>query len=131
MPIFDPARLAGVLDLLLDAVCVVDAGGSFVFVSAASERIFGYTPDEMIGLRVMDLVFPEDRAKTLAAGQSQLHFENRYARKDGSIVHLMWSARWSETDRLRVAVARDITARKHDEAMYAAKQAGGDRVRQA
>jgi diguanylate cyclase (GGDEF)-like protein/PAS domain S-box-containing protein len=123
---FDPANLPNVLDLLLDAVCVVDTDGRFVFVSAASESIFGYTASEMIGQRVMDLVFHEDRAKTLAAverivaGQLQLHFENRYVRKDGSLVHLMWSARWSEADRLRVAVARDITARKHDEVMQAA-----------
>jgi len=126
MQTFDPARLANVLDLLLDAVCVVDAQGRFVFVSAASESIFGYTPAEMVGKRVLDLVFHEDRAKTLAAvadivaGQPKPHFENRYVKKDGSLVHIMWSARWSETDQLRVAVARDITARKHAEAMQTA-----------
>ena len=123
---FDPARLANVLDLLLDAVCVVDAEGRFVFVSAASESIFGYTSAEMVGLRVLDLVFHEDRAKTLAAiteivaGHPQPHFENRYVRKDGRLVHIMWSARWSETNQLRVAVARDISARKHAEAMQVA-----------
>jgi len=32
--------------------------------------------------------------------------ENRYVRKDGQIVHIMWSARWSERGaQLRVAVA--------------------------
>ena len=123
---FDPARLANVLDLLLDAVCVVDTEGRFVFVSAASESIFGYSSAEMVGLRVLDLVFHEDRAKTLAAvtdivaGQPRPHFENRYVRKDGRLVHIMWSARWSERDQLRVGVARDITARKHAEAMQAA-----------
>jgi diguanylate cyclase (GGDEF)-like protein/PAS domain S-box-containing protein len=123
---FDPSRLPNVLDLLLDAVCVVDAEGRFVFVSAASESIFGYSSAEMVGQRVLDLVFHEDRAKTLAAvtnivaGQPQRHFENRYVRKDGSLVHIMWSARWSETDQLRVAVARDITALKQAEAMQAA-----------
>lgn len=30
------------IDLLLDAVCVVDRQGRFIFVSAACERIFGY-----------------------------------------------------------------------------------------
>ena len=28
-------------------VCLVDAGGRFVWVSAACKQIFGYTPDEM------------------------------------------------------------------------------------
>ena len=36
-------------DLLLDAVFVVDAQGRIVYVSAACEGIFGYTPAEMTG----------------------------------------------------------------------------------
>jgi diguanylate cyclase (GGDEF)-like protein/PAS domain S-box-containing protein len=123
------APLMNVMDLLLDAICVVDVQGRFVFVSAACERIFGYTPEEMIGRQMLDLVFPQDRAKTLEAasrvmaGHLQLHFENRYVRKDGQVVHIMWSARWSEADQLRVAVARDVTELKHAESMQAALHA--------
>ena len=118
--------LSKVMDLLLDAVCVVDARGVFVFVSAAGERIFGYRPEEMIGRPVLDFVHPEDRARTLqtideiVGGQPQPHFENRYVRKDGQIVHIMWSARWSEHDQMRVAVARDITERKRADTMQTA-----------
>jgi diguanylate cyclase (GGDEF)-like protein/PAS domain S-box-containing protein len=114
------------MDLLLDAVCVVDEQGCFIFVSAACERIFGYTPQEMLGKPMIELVFHEDRARTLQAvdeivtGQPKPHFENRYVRKDGQIVHIMWSARWSEVDRVRVAVARDITERKRADSMQAA-----------
>ncbi len=114
------------MDLLLDAVCVVDAEGRFVFVSAACERIFGYTPEEMVGKAMIDMVAPEDRARTLQragevmAGQIKPNFENRYIRKDGQLVHIMWSARWSETDQLRIGVAHDITERKHVESMQAA-----------
>ena len=117
--------IANLTDLLLDVVCMVDTGGRFVFVSAACERIFGYTQQEMIGKLMIDLVAPADRARTLAAaqkvinGQPHIDFENRYLRKDGSIVHIMWSARWSEADQLRVAVARDITALKQSQAMQA------------
>ncbi len=116
----------GFIDLLLDAVCVVDVEGRFVFVSAACERIFGYTPNELIGRNMIDLVAPADRERTLEAagkimaGNLQFHFENRYVRKDGQLVHIMWTARWSEKDQLRIAVARDITERKHGEAMQAA-----------
>jgi len=118
--------LASFMDLLLDTICVVDAEGYFVFVSAACERIFGYTADEMIGKAMIEMVAPEDRERTLQAagrimaGQPNPHFENRYIRKDGRVVHIMWSARWSETDRLRIAVARDITERKRAESMQAA-----------
>lgn len=115
-----------VMDLVLDAICVVDPQGRFVFVSAASERIFGYSPEEMIGTAMIDMVHPEDRERTLQAageimaGISKPNFENRYVRKDGRIVHIMWSARWSEEDQLRIAVAHDITQRKRNESIQAA-----------
>jgi len=106
------------IDLLLDAVCVVDRHGHFVYVSAACERIFGYEQHELIGQPMIELVFPADRERTLSAakdimaGEPKLNFENRYVRKDGQVVHILWSARWSETYQLRIAVARDITERK-------------------
>jgi len=120
------APLASYIDLLLDAVCAVDKQGRFVFVSAACERIFGYSADEMIGEAMIDMVHPGDRQRTLDAareimgGEPKLNFENRYLRKDGSVVHILWSARWSEDDQLRIAVARDITERKQAESRQAA-----------
>jgi diguanylate cyclase (GGDEF)-like protein/PAS domain S-box-containing protein len=120
------APLASYIDLLLDAVCAVDKQGRFVFVSAACERIFGYTPDELIGQSMIDLVHPADRQRTLDAareimgGEPKLNFENRYLRKDGRVAHILWSARWSEVDQLRIAVARDITERKQAESRQAA-----------
>ncbi|QXH74378.1 diguanylate cyclase [Pseudomonas atacamensis] len=122
----NPAPLASYMDLLLDAVCAVDKQGRFVFVSAACERIFGYTPDELIGRSMIELVHPADRQRTLAAageimgGDPKHNFENRYLRKDGCVAHISWSARWSEVDQLRIAVARDITERKQAESRQAA-----------
>ncbi|NWB89901.1 GGDEF domain-containing protein [Pseudomonas agarici] len=118
--------LASYIDLLLDVVCAVDIEGRFVFVSAACERIFGYTPAELIGTSMIELVLPADRERTLKAageimaGEPKPHFENRYVRKDGRVVHIMWSARWSEADQLRIAVARDVTERKLAEAKQVA-----------
>lgn len=117
---------ASFTDLLLDAVCLVDAQGRFVFVSAACEQIFGYTQAEMIGMTMIDLVAPHDRLRTLAAasavmkGTPQTHFHNQYVRKDGSLVDIMWSARWSEQSQVRVAIARDVTVPKRAEALQAA-----------
>ena len=115
--------LVHVLDLLLDALVVTDADGRIVFISAACEAIFGYTPAELIGRRMIEIVLPEDREKTLAiaesirAGRPVTDFENRYVRKDGRTVHVMWSARWSEEDHIRIAVARDITEVKRAQSM--------------
>ncbi len=118
--------LADVMDLLADAICVVDAQGVFMFVSAACRQIFGYAPEEMVGHNMIEFVLPEDRARTLGqvdaihARAHQPNFENRYLRKDGRVVHIMWSAHWSETGQVRVAVARDVTERKRAESMQAA-----------
>src|ERR1700726_3525385 len=114
------------IDLLMDAVFAVDADARIVFVSSACERIFGYTPQEMIGKNMFDLMAPEDRERTrqsvrdIMSGHPQLHFENRYIRKDGEVVHIMWATRWSPVDQLRIGVARDITERKRVESMQAA-----------
>ena len=112
------AFVADVMNLMLDAVCVVDRDGHFVFVSPAFERLFGYAPAEVIGTPMLDLVFPEDRDKTLhtvdsiLAGVLKPSFENRWVHKSGRIVDVMWSARWSEEHQVRIAVARDITEQK-------------------
>ena len=126
-PLKEDAPPSGdVLDLLLDAVCLVDSAGRFVFVSAACERIFGYDREEMTGRYMQEMIHPEDLERTLEAadrvlgGEPLEHFENRYIRKDGQVVYIMWSARWSEADQLRMAVARDVTDRKQAEVMQAA-----------
>ncbi|MGO2235181.1 GGDEF domain-containing protein [Marinomonas sp. UCMA 3892] len=120
--------LADVMELMLDSVCVVDRNGSFVFVSAAFEDMFGYAPHEVIGKPMVNMVYPDDREKTLGiaesvvSGQILPRFENRWVRKDGKVVNVLWSARWSEEHQVRIAVAHDITERKEMEAqlLYAA-----------
>ncbi|MGP1691038.1 MAG: PAS domain S-box protein, partial [Giesbergeria sp.] len=41
-----------IVDLLLDAVCIVQPDSRIVFVSPAFERIFGYRPEEVVGRRM-------------------------------------------------------------------------------
>jgi diguanylate cyclase (GGDEF)-like protein/PAS domain S-box-containing protein len=114
------------LDLLLDVVCVVDVEGRFLSVSAASERVFGYRPEEMVGRTTFELMHPDDRDATRAliesinAGQASPDHENRYLHKDGHIIHIMWSTQWLEAAQVRVGVARDISARKRAETVQKA-----------
>jgi diguanylate cyclase (GGDEF)-like protein/PAS domain S-box-containing protein len=121
MKTIDLVALRDVMDLMLDAVCVVDRKGCFVFVSAAFEDIFGYSPDEVIGKPMIGFVYPEDGIRTLnvvdtlMSGKLQPRFENRWVRKDGEIVDILWSARWSEYHQFRIAIAHDITERKQME----------------
>jgi len=127
MPAPSPPELSHkVLDLLLDVVCAVDPEGRFVFVSASCQEVFGYTPEELRGRNVMSLVHPDDLERTVQTarrimdGEAHPHFENRYLHKDGRVVDIMWSARWSEDHKLRIAVARDISAQKRGQAVQSA-----------
>ena len=56
---------------------------------------------------------------SVTQGELQLQFENRYVRKDGSIAHIRWTARWLPDRQVRLAVAHDITERKAAESMQA------------
>lgn len=130
-------KLIDFMDLLLDIVCVVNANGQILFVSAASERMLGYKPDELVGKFMPDLVHPDDVARTLDvasrinAGEEIVGFENRYLHKDGHIVHIRWTARWSEAEQVRVAVAHDISDSKRSEAMHSALYAISEASHQA
>lgn len=107
--------LADVLDLMPDAVCVVDIDGCFLFVNASFQRIFGYTSEEVVGRRIFTLVHPDDRATTaeqaeaVMADELQFHFRNRYIHKDGHNVDVQWSARWLPEHRVRIGVGREVT----------------------
>lgn len=116
-------HLADVMELMVDPVCVVDRFGYFVFVSAAFEDMFGYHPQEVIGKRMIDMVHPDDKQETLGlvetiiAEQVLPGIENRWMHKEGRVVNVLWSARWSEEHQVRIAVAHDITERKAMEAL--------------
>lgn len=108
-------HLKKIIDSSIDMICTIDAKGCFIEVGAASEEILGYKPEELVGKPYMNFVHPEDVTITkklgleIVKGKSTRDFQNRYLKKDGTEVHIMWSAVWSETDQLLYAVARDMT----------------------
>lgn len=104
------------IHLMLDTVFVVDRDNQIVFVSDACEALLGYRADELTGTPITDYMHPDDLAVTRASiirvmnGQPHVDFRNRYIRKDGGIVHILWAAFWSEEVGARIGVARDVTA---------------------
>ena len=110
-----------IMDNSIDVICTFDAEGRFLQVNRACERLWGYVPEELIGKPFLAMVHPDDREMTIAVdksilgGVSENGFENRYVRKDGSVVWIVWTANWSEPLQINVCVARDMTARKQME----------------
>lgn len=116
--------LNNLLDSSLDIICTIDKEGKFVSVSAASKRIWGYNPTELIGKNYIDYVFSQDITKTLETdisiqnGVPVTMFENQYMHKDGHIVPMLWSSRWDEKDQMSYGIAKDATEKKKLEKAY-------------
>jgi diguanylate cyclase (GGDEF)-like protein/PAS domain S-box-containing protein len=98
-----------------DLLCMMDIDGKFVEVSNSSRWVLGYSAGELEGRMFMDFVHPDDcdmtkhEAEKIISGQMSQYFRNRHIRKDGNVVHLMWSARYEPGLQTMYGVARDIT----------------------
>lgn len=116
MPVDLQALYPKLIHLMLDTVFVVDGDNVIVFVSDACEALLGYSANELVGTLITHYMHPEDLARTRASiirvmnGQPHVDFRNRYIRKDGSVVHILWAAFWSADVEARIGVARDVTA---------------------
>jgi PAS domain S-box-containing protein len=126
-----------IMDNSQDVICTVDGKGRCLSVNAACEQLWGYTQSELIGRSYIELVHPDDRAKTrqasadLEAAGKVTDFVNRYIRKDGSLVDVLWSAYWSKADRVSFCVAHDVTERERNEKALREAKEEADRANRA
>ena len=117
--------LTKIVDSSLDIICSYDEDGRIVSINTASERIWGYSPNELIGKKYIDFVFSEDAIKTLdtdtniQGGVPVTMFENRYVHKEGHLVPMLWSGRWDEKDKINYAVGKDASEKKRLENAFA------------
>jgi PAS domain S-box-containing protein len=103
-----------ILDLVQDAVFVVDEHGNFLYVSAGVQNLLGYRPADLLGRSMIEFVHPDDRGRTLnrvwqiMEGVSATRFINRWMHKFGHEVLIEWAASWSHKHGIRVATARAV-----------------------
>lgn len=108
-------QLRKIMDLSLDVICTMDQEGRFITVGAASQMVWGFLPEELVGRKVIDLVQEDDKERTSKAmavlrnGVDLSNFENRFIRRNGDPVALLWSSRWDPNEKLYYSVARDAT----------------------
>lgn len=109
--------------------CVVDYDGYIRRVSAAWQKLLGWTPEQMVGRQVGAFIHPDDLDRSLdalserGAGGPSAGVENRYRTSDGSYRWLLWTSQRVPEERLLYAAARDITSRKEAELRLAASEA--------
>jgi PAS domain S-box-containing protein len=121
-------ELTHFFDLSIDLFVIADANGYYRRVSPAMADILGYSVDEALKIPYMEMVHPEDRARTVAAvdhqvveGQPLERFICRMRHKDGSWRVISW--RSMARGKLMFATARDVTAEAHaSEEMRDARQ---------
>jgi PAS domain S-box-containing protein len=116
--------LAGLLDAVPDALVASDSAGIIRFVNRQTERLFGYEPDDLIGLPVEVLV-PQSLRSVHRVHRKDLAVRPRTRemghapklsgqRRDGSTfpVDIALSQLDAEDGPLVVAAVRDMSARK-------------------
>lgn len=122
-------RERAMIENALDVICTIDAEGKFVSVSPASLKVWGYQPEELVGHSYEEFVVPEDVAQSneevlkVMSGIETTNFDNRYLHKNGSMIHIRWTAFWSVTEQLMFCVAHDITERRRIEKALRASEA--------
>jgi PAS domain S-box-containing protein len=126
-----------IMDNSQDVICTIDEGGRFLSVNAACEHLWGYRAEELVGREYLEFVHPDDRVITKQV-EEHLHeagkvtdFVNRYIRKDGSIVDVLWSVTWSPKDRILFCVAHDVTDRARIEKALRDAKEEADRANHA
>ncbi len=118
-------RMASIIDTSEDAIYGKDLNGMITSWNKGAERIYGYTPDEIIGKHI-SILAPSDRTdeipeilRKIARGETVDHFESMRVAKDGRILNVSISVSPLQSAQGEIigasAIARDITAQKKAE----------------
>ncbi len=108
-------RYKTILDQSLDVICTIDKEGRFVHINESCFEMWGYKPEELYGKAYMEFVLQEDWetttvvAQEIMSGENKTNFTNRYIKKDGSIVPMVWSVRWVEEEQLMYCIAKNAS----------------------
>jgi PAS domain S-box-containing protein len=105
-----------------DGIVIADAGSTFLNANASALRMFGYTRDEFINLRVVDVVVEHEIPKiaptlTTIKGGAEYHRELQLRRKDGSVFPAELIAALMPDGNL-LGMIRDINERQRAEARF-------------
>jgi PAS domain S-box-containing protein len=98
-----------------DMLAVLDLEGHLLRVNPFFAEKLGYAQEELAGRSFTDFVHPEDVESTSAEagradlGEASATFENRYRRRDGSFITLLWSSAAVPEHGVVYAAARDVT----------------------
>jgi PAS domain S-box-containing protein len=111
-------------NMSMDMLCVAGFDGFFKQINPAWSKTLGWPARELLSRPYLDLVHPEDRVATAAAGERLkagkpvIQFENRYQCSNGSYRWISWNSFPFPEEKLIFAVARDITEKRDMEKQF-------------
>ncbi|HEX3863271.1 MAG TPA: diguanylate cyclase [Stellaceae bacterium] len=120
------AALRELAESSTDLIVQVSPKMERVYVSPASRRLLGYEPEEMLGHRTDDILYPDDRAlwekafgDVSARQDTDIRATYRVFRKDGKVIWVEVNRRHLADDEGFVIATRDVTERKEVEEQLA------------
>ncbi|MGD0796590.1 MAG: PAS domain S-box protein [Acidobacteriaceae bacterium] len=118
-------ELGAIVESSDDVILSKDLNGTITSWNAAATRVFGYSPEEIIGSSVLKLIpehlHPEEKAiiASIRAGQRVGHFETVRLTKDGRLLDVSVTVSPVKDEQGRVIgaskILRDISGRKRIE----------------
>lgn len=110
--------LQKLFDSLNEIVCVIDTQGCFVYINQACYKIWGYRPEELIGISCFNLIVEEERATSFRDTRDSYDgkviptYENHYYHKDGHIITMFWEGGWDFGEGLLYSTGKDISEQR-------------------
>jgi PAS domain S-box-containing protein len=115
------SKQLALLDNAADVLCSLDEHLTLIRVSLSCERVWGYTSEEITGLRLAQLLEKESADRTTKEAEAHIKakshgsFDARLVRKDGRALDVVISSYWSESQRALFCVIRDVTREREFE----------------
>lgn len=107
-------------NLSSNLMVVGDNQGRIKRVNQAMIDLLGYSQTELLNMKVMDIIHPEDRGKSIEFREQMTKFggvakffENRYICKNGEIKSISWNVTVIKGTGARYAIGQDITEQKN------------------
>lgn len=110
-----------ILNFTMDVISSINRDGIFVAVSQASEIVWGYAPQELIGKPVSSIAAAPNKQKVreelfeIRSHNSGGNLDFDIKAKTGSILHSAWKVNWSESEQAFFCISHDVTMRKRNE----------------
>lgn len=112
-------KQSAILQHALEVICTLNDDDRFVEVSTSALKVLGYKPEELVGMRFLDILVADQVTaakqvlQELKNVSDAVEFEMKVRKKDGPIITVQFNAQRSPEEKLLFLVAQDITERSY------------------